>query len=178
MKTPFTQNSKSGCGSYCLANLFNDFRYIEGVKEMTQGEGVPDLNRKLRKFDEDFYLDVLFQTCHGFTLQTNRLIDPIPFFLKWELITEEMKRDFVRPLILTVKNPVRFHSILVLHELSTDRFHIVDSLCQDIIVATLEDLMVDYCIISVELVCSWVIDAEDRSVFFQKSRLKHLINEA
>lgn len=173
-KVPFIQRTKSGCGSYSLANLFNDERFIKGVEDLHHGEGVADMNKKLSKIEPDFYIDVLYQTCYEFDEKTNKLTDSIALKVKYEEMTEEMKCDFARPFFFTVKRSL-YHCILVIHNFKNDLYYVVDSLDSHVLQFTLEELMKRYHIIAVELLCNWNMNGSDRSIFINKNRLNHII---
>lgn len=175
LKVPFRQVTKSGCGSHSIANLFNDDRLIKGVEELTFGEGVPDLNKKLKEHREHIYVDVLFQTCYEFEGPSNRLTDPLVFKVKMNELSDEYREKYARPFLISVKKCL-LHCILVLHNFKNDRYYIVDSVESNIEVVTLDELMAKYHIVSVEVICSWQItDAADRSIFIRKEHFTHLI---
>lgn len=176
MKVPFTQNTKSGCGSYCLANLFNDESFIKGVENLEFGEGVAILNKKLQQLEPAIYLECVYASPSEMVLQSNKLVDPLVFQMIWHKVSAEHKNNFARPFLISVKMiSGRFHAILVLHDLKTDLYYLVDSLVSEIQAMGLNQLMQFYQIHSVEYFCSWEISAEDQSILINKSVLNHLI---
>lgn len=176
MKIPFKQNTKSGCGSYCLANLFNDSRYLHGVEEMEFGEGVAQLNKKLAFCNPEIYLEAVYNSPSEMVKQSNKLIDPLVFMMIWAKVDPIHKENYCRPFIISVKMASgRFHAILLLHDLKNNVYHIVDSLCDIVQIVDLDGLMGLYSIHAVEYFCSWNINEDDKSVLIKKDFINHLI---
>lgn len=174
LKVPFRQTTKSGCGSHSIANLLNDERFLEGCEDLKYGEGVSDLNKKLQSLTPEFFIDVVFSSPSEMKAQPNKLIDKLVFEVLWDRLTEDHKANYARPFLLTVKG-IRFHCILVLHNLKNDLYYVVDSLRQDIRIMVIEELVSSYHITVVSYVCSWKMEEEDKSVFFHKDYLTHII---
>lgn len=176
MKVPFKQETKSGCGYYCLANLLNDERYLRDVADLERGQGVAQLNRRLAEYDKELFLETVFAAPSEMKSQPAKLIDPLVFMIIWDKLLPEHKEDFIRPFIISVRMLTgRFHAILVLHDFKLDQYHVVDSLCQEVKTMSLGRLMSDYWITTVEYFCRWDIDNEDPSILINKSVLNHLI---
>jgi predicted double-glycine peptidase len=176
LKVPFRQRTISGCGSHCLANLLNDERFLVGIGDLKFGEGVIDLNKKLQQLAPDLYIDVVFASPSEMKAQPNKLIDKLVFQILWDKLTENHIQNYARPFLVTVKG-VLFHSILVFHNFKNDLYYVVDSLRDDIQLMVLDELITTKHITAVEFVCSWKMEDEDRSVFFHKDYLKHIIPE-
>jgi hypothetical protein len=177
MKVPFQQNTISGCGSYSLANLFNDERFLEGVNDLKVGETAAGLNKKMERYHPNAYLTTIFQTSTHFKLQENKLIDPVLFGIEWDKVKAKEKETWARPLLVTFKRTAeRFHCVLVIHNLKDNLLYLVDSLTDEILKYAIEDFIELFHIISVEQFAMWDTDPE-LTMFIIKPAFYHLFEE-
>lgn len=127
----------SGCASYSLANLFDDDRFLEGVPELTVGEGTYHLNKKLAKYEYDLTIGTVFCTQTSFKNTSNRLMDESIFELNWYTLSEEQLENWLLPMLVSIKRTAeRNHCILVLLNLKTRNLHVFDSLQEDVLITT------------------------------------------
>lgn len=177
-RIPFRQSTMSGCGSLSLANLFNDKRFIEGIEDLKVGERTVDLNRKMDKYFPAGYIDTLYSTCSGFTMQANRLIDPIIFGIEWEQCEPEQKEGWAKPHLVVIKRtPIRCHCILVVQNLKDSLLYVVDSLKEYIEKYTIEDFLKWYHVLVVEVFGLWEMENPENTMFIIKEHYPHLFNE-
>src|ERR1044071_2573493 len=130
MKIPYQQNTKSGCGSYTLANFFNDESYIAHVHDLEAGEGTYELNETLRGKGQELFLDSIFITHSQCQIQQNRLHDPMIFETVMEKVSDDERLHWARPFFVTIKGLVRNHYVLALHNLKDQMIYLFDSLRQ------------------------------------------------
>lgn len=178
MQIPFRQNTPSGCGYYCLANFFNNASYIEGVESLTKGQHDEDLNERMRKYDPDFYLSSIFVTQLSFTKQSNRLVDDMVFGMQYDKMDDDIRKNYLRPFIVTVKNIVHFHSVLLVHDFQDHAFYLFDSKNDKPITYTnINDFINDRPITEVKLFASRQIKdtTGDQSIFIHRDFLSHLL---
>lgn len=175
MKIPFHQNTFSGCASYCLANLFNDKKYIEGVDLLKYGEGVPDINRKLSVIYPEIYLDYLFVTNSKLKIHPDRLIETLVLEPIWEAITEEDKQRAAVPYMIAVKQ-TRTHSVLVLHNLKDNLYYIFDSLLKERFILTAKEVLLHYHILTVERLFFWDMPEDKNALIIYKEGFPQLFN--
>lgn len=174
MQVPFLQNTKSGCGSYSLANLFNNIKFIEGIENQSRGENVADLNKQLSTIYSDLYIEPYFHT-NTHLKHYPRLTDIALFDLYWDKVTEENKKNQARPFLFTIKSKSeKFHCILVVHNLEDNLFYIVDSLAPEIIKMPIQELINQYYIVAVNIFCLWDAPDEERDIFIFKKHFSHL----
>lgn len=176
MQILFRQNTKSGCGSYCLANLFNDKSFLDDVPELQVGEFVAKLNRKLDKYQPDFYMTGLFLTNSQFPLQHNKLLDEEFFGLIKEVMTDEEKTTF-RPFFLSIKGAIRFHYILACQRMDDGMIYVFDSLKEDRQIFTAKELIENYFIVQVDTLGNWNFEDPDMVLLLKKSFFPHLFTE-
>jgi hypothetical protein len=178
MKVKFKQDTLSGCGSYSLANLFNDERFLEGIKDLKVGERMVDLNKKMDKFFPEGYIDTLFLTQSQFTQQPSRLADPLVFEMKWEDVKDWQKEIWARPFLVTFKRTKdKCHCILVILNLKNNLLYVVDSLKEDIQKFEVQNFINQYHIISVENFGLWDMERPEDSMFIYKNHFPHLFEE-
>jgi hypothetical protein len=178
MKIQFQQKTISGCGSYSLANLYNDDRFLEGVKDLRVGETVVGLNKKMEKYQPNAYITTIFQTSTHFTRQADKLIDPVLFGIEWEKVGRVEKETWARPLLVTYKRTIeRFHCVLVIQNLKDNLLYLFDSLQEEVIKYTIDDFITLYNINSVEQFAMWEMEHPEHSMFIIKSAFKHLFEE-
>lgn len=173
MKIPFYQDTFSGCASYCLANLFNDKRYIEGIEKLKCGEGVANINRKLAVIYPEIYLDYLFITNSKLKIHPNILIETLVLEPIWEDLTNDAKERMARPYFISVKQ-ARTHSVLVIHNLKDNLYYVFDSLIKERFVMTAEDLLFYYHILTVEQLFFWDQPEDKNNVSIYKEGFPHL----
>lgn len=175
MIIPFHQNTFSGCASYCLANLFNDKRYIEGIADLKKGEGIADINRKLSIIYPEIFMDYLFVTNSKLKIHPNRLIETLVLEPIWETITSEDKERAARPYFISVKQ-ARTHNVLVIHNLKDNLYYIFDSLLKERFLLTAEELLYYYHILAVEQLFFWDQPDDKNNLFIYKEGFPHLFN--
>lgn len=175
MKIAFQQNTKSGCTFYCIANLLNDHRFIDGVADLTEGVGIPEANRLFSKLQPEYYLQEVFVTQSRFIKQANRLIDPMLFVPDRDI--PENERDLAQPYIICVKGPKVNHAILVLMCLQTSKIYVFDSLSQERQIMTVEQLLEKYHILNVAVFYVWDQPHERCNLMMIRKNCPHLFNE-
>lgn len=130
---PFRQYTKTGCGSYTLANLFNSGDYLVGDFPK-EGENLNDLNKKLNKLQHDLYLDPIFVVSPYMKYQ-NRLHLRDVSILQPDGISQN---DSIYPLVIvpyivTFSRPNgALHFVLMLVDVARSRYYIVDS-CEEFV---------------------------------------------
>lgn len=175
---PFVQTTRSGCGSYALANLFSDERFLHNVDALSEkghGEGVADLNKKLQAFEPDFYLETYFLTSTHCKHPFDRLKDPVFFEILWEKMAEDQRENAARVLFLTVRGALS-HYVIVIHDFKTNQYYLVDSHNSHVEAIDIHAFIEHNQILSIEQLCSWKIEnAAEREVHIHKDALAHLI---
>jgi len=113
------QETKYGCGSYTLANLFNDKRFIQQLP--TCGERVADLNRKMAKYKRSIFVNPIYVTCNSFPYGNRLLPD-----LANHMFEIEPPEGLIKPMVITFARPNgNLHSVGLLQQ--NDMGYIVDS---------------------------------------------------
>lgn len=168
-KVPFRQTTPAGCGSYCLANLFNRARFIGKLPE--KGERTIDLNMKLLHSGIGLAVETFWLTLSS--IERNRLEDKSVLDVQINDDSpdaEELREYGARPLLMIVNKPKTklFHYILILHNLRVGMFHIVDSNQDNIVFLPPEHLIEHYWIVGLEYFTE--IDGEDTNEYFIDKR--------
>lgn len=181
VQIPFKQTSKSGCGSFTLANFFNDSSFIRDIETLEQGEGVYDLNEKLKELAPEFYLESIFITHSQCEIQQNRLHDPLIFETIMEKVSEEQRETWARPFFVTIKGLLRSHYVLVIHNLKDQRLYIFDSLAEGRQSFTISEFLQWFHVMTVEVLCSkeWSVKQRNggETLYIFKDKFPHLFNE-
>lgn len=151
MKVPFQQTTKSGCGSYSLANLFNNNVFINDVDKLEVGETTARLNEKIKSLGDIYcWLETLFCTQTHLTKHPTRLLDSTLFDIHWEKVSGYEKEAFAKPYFATIKRTDTInHCILFLQVYKTNQLHVVDSLEEQIKIFTIDEFINEYYILEV-----------------------------
>lgn len=119
----YRQTTMFGCGSFSLANIFDDHRFV--VELPTQGERPVDLARKLNKYQRRVYLYDIFRT-NQHLLAGNCLMQCQSEIFGYGDAAPDP--DACRPLVLTFARPNgNLHSVAAVHRVLDDHFYVVDS---------------------------------------------------
>ncbi len=172
---PFRQNTGSGCGSFCLANLFNDKRFLSGVEDMVTGESVAMLNKKMELYVPELYIDTLYATCSSFLAPANQLTDNSIFGIWWSDECFKDECDWLMPMLVTIKRfEGLFHSVLALHELKTDKIFLIDSLRGFVEEYDIENFLDLFFITAINRFVSWQ-HSPDQPVFIERKHYSHIL---
>lgn len=163
----YRQKETFGCGSYCLANLMNDSKYI---LELQDGERRGDLNKKLSRYYPEIFLETLFLTNER--IAPERLQDVNLFEFEY---SEEAKESGFVPWLLVIYKPGSnlYHYIVACEDLKDRRFHVLDSTKNHISIFTREDLLGFYWVLGVEFFSKWDGSPEE-CVIFDKGYFGHI----
>ncbi len=169
MKVKFRQNTPSGCGSYSIANLFCDADMLEGISTGND-EGIAQLNLKLIRFEPEYYIEVLILYMHD-----NRVgLESMPLFSIDLAIHGSLQSIVCRPLLFTIKRANdRLHMILVVHDFLTNKFHVVDSLCEFINEMDIPDFFSKYYVVAVSHFCAYE-NEQPNTLLVNKEILDHI----
>lgn len=174
MNTPYRQYSAFGCGSYTLANIFKDGRFIEEVP-VGQGERVADLNKKMDLYQPEMFVNCMYMT--NFNLPNgNRLraINRALFSYEGE-VTKEQKNKLARPFVISFARPNgQLHSVGLIHDLKTRLYYMVDS-CEPLILqGTLLKFIKDYHIVGVSQFGVWAHKDNANFAMFHREEFNHI----
>lgn len=179
MKVPFQQTTKAGCYSLCIANLFNDERFAQGLEFINFGEYQASINFKMQQLQLPYFLDTVFTTSSTFKKQGTRVKDPAILTPNYD---EKVKDTFAYPMIATVNrgdNAGRIHAILIIYNCKTQNLHICNSLDSEIVVTNIETFLSFYCVTGIEHFCSWDSarkQEQHTTIMIHKHHFPHLFN--
>lgn len=161
-KVPFRQLKRYGCGMYCLANLFNETKFLNYIIEDV-GQGVYELNKAMSVEVPELYIGSVFLTSSQMKIQ-NRLFDPSIF----EVESNDMVfiDNGFRPILVTIAKPI-LHYILCLQVFSSDTIYVVDSLKEYISVYTSSELLLKYNVVGIDM----LFQVEEKSMFGAQEQL-------
>lgn len=176
-KVPYRQQYPYGCGSFALANLFNDANFLTNVPR--KGQLTSDLNLLLQRDYSKYSINPVL--CMSSKLKKyNRIAVPEIFDIKWQDRPEtmEFRLDHCRPLFSAVHG-ILDHYILLIQSFTEPCLWVVDSLKQDVVYWTYEEFLAYYHVLSIELLefsdrMPGMIGGPD-NVFFTSMDLSHLI---
>lgn len=170
MPVVFPQNTAYGCGSYCLANILNDSRYIQELPR--NGESTLDLNEKLSLFGEQSRVITLALTVDN--VKENRLLNslilPIPY---WTTENEVLKDTAARCYMMIVNKGSNHHYIGVAHNFKNDMYYVVDSTCSRVSIMYIDELFAKHWIVGFEYFT--LIGNDNQEAAFNKEALSHII---
>ena len=137
------QRETFGCGSYALANLFDEILFELEIED--GGENQQMLNEKMKKYgDQELYLQTLVLTSPK--LQHNRIQDHAIF------TNEANPAGYFTPYILNVYHPGTdlLHTIAVAHDERPDLFYCLDSRNETVTIYTRTQLFEVFWIVGVD----------------------------
>jgi len=171
----YRQQQWWGCGSFSLANLFDDHRFLEDLPT-GHGERTPDLNRKMAKFQRALFIDNIFLT--NFNLKegsrlswANRELLMTPR----QGLTKEMKEVLCVPYMVAFSRANGgAHNILVLHNLKDNLYYLVDSCKPEVERMTIRQMISKLPIVAVAVFRYWKHEDIGNMLFAPKSELAHI----
>jgi hypothetical protein len=165
-KIPFRQTTQFGCGSYTLANLFNEKEFIAKLPT-EDGEALVDLNKKLSEGGLSIY--PLFLTKLEFRVG-NRFDKANVSFFSDKM--EGMDSGLVPYLISFARPSGALHYLGLIRNLATGKWYVVDSCEEEVFEVEILWFIKNYHIISVSLLFS---DRHNQFVAFVPEESGHLI---
>lgn len=175
LKVKYRQYTKFGCGSFTLANIFDDHRFVLDIPA-AQGERVADLNRKMNKYHRALVIVPMFFTS-PFLKSANRLRDPAIFGYEGE-IPDEYRETMARPLLLTfAKHNKELHTVALIHNLRNGFYYLVDSGTENVYVASIEDILKGYNVVQLSQFSIWACEDRANFLMLPKEQLRHIIPE-
>ena len=175
MEVKYRQQQVWGCGSFSLANLFDDHRFVEELP-IEHGERTPDLNRKMAKFQRAIFIDNIFLTNMHLKTGTrltygNRSL----LMINRQGLTKEMKETLCVPYMAAfARNATGSHNVLVLHNLKDNKYYMVDSCVSHVLKFELKDLIQLYHIVAVSVFRYWKHPDIGNMLLAPKSELPHI----
>lgn len=169
LKVKYRQHSKFGCGSYSLANLFDNPDFIEIIPEKN-GERIADLNRKMDEYEPALFVNTMYMT-NIHLPQRNKLImsQKDLFSYNDDSIYEEEKKTLARPFLMVfARGNNQLHTVGLVHDLKTKKYYLVDSCEVDVLDFTLIQLMNNYRIVTLAQFTLW--NCEDPANFLMLHR--------
>lgn len=127
MQIKYQQTTRTGCGSYALANLFNDERYIQDLPDDYQR--IYDLQRLLDANGAGMFIDPLFITSPHFTLGSWLMPMNSGLFAAPEGYAQEDLVHMCKPYLLTIAHQTKrtLHMVGLVHHMGTGAFYFIDS---------------------------------------------------
>lgn len=174
-KIPFRQTTQFGCGSYTLANIFDDKGFIAEIPEH-DGETVTDLNVKLAKFYPGICIEFIFLT--NFTFKVNNRFDKANVALFLEIYDKKENPELkagALPFLVTIARPNgALHYIGLIQDIATGKWHVVDSCEEEVIEVEILWFIKNYHIVSVGIF--YVPAGHDKRTFaaFPPDQHRHL----
>ena len=173
----YRQYTKTGCGSFSIANIFDDHRMVEHIP--TMHESLAYLNRKMQRFHNGIFIDVQFLTCayfrNGYKLQS---LQAEEFFARHagDIQGQITSMEGVAiPYLITVsRRKGAAHMVPIVHDLDSNTFYAADSCTDKVQALKLSDLLERYNIISVSIFSKWNRKNEPRIMFANKNYFEHI----
>lgn len=156
LKVKYRQPSKFGCGSYSLANLFDNPDFIEIIPEK-YGERVADLNRKMDEYAPELFINTMYMT-NIHLPQRNKLIMSQKNLFSYDegSIDAEALKTVAKPfLMIFARGNNQLHTVGLVHDLKTKKYYLVDSCEVDVLEFTLPQLMANYRIVTLAQFTMW-----------------------
>ena len=142
-----------GCGSFALANIFDDERYIAEIPA-TQGETIGMLNKKIQQFEPALYIEPAYLTDANFKI-CNRFMQRELFDLDWSSYGGDIK-TVCRCMLMTIaQDNGQLHMVALIQNFADSTFYVVDSDQPAISVLTIEILLLRYHIVGIDIFCCW-----------------------
>jgi len=173
----YRQRTKTGCGSFTLANIFDDHRFVLDIPK--EYENFAGLNKKMQdkvfeKQYKNLYVDPRFITCYYFkngNKMTVRQMDE--FFTAQRLDVKDATA--VIPYLITInrRNGTN-HMLALLNDLSENIFYAVDSGTDYVQRLSLTDLSERYAISAICVLASWGEGSQPNILFGSKKMFDHI----
>lgn len=172
----YRQSTKFGCGSYALANIFDDPRFVAELPT-TQGERIADLQKKVNKYKRGLFINPIFITSQNLKVG-NRLK-----FSQAELFSHEKGKlqlaglqQLVKPyLIIVAKSATAMHALAVFEDCGSRDFIVVDSATDAPERMKLKELIATYHITAVCQFSSFYIEDHGNYVMMRREDIAHII---
>ena len=173
---PFRQVTQFGCGSYSLANLFNESLFIAKLPH-EEGENIADLNCKLECREHELYIDPIFMTSASLRRNNQLHVDDVDLLIISDIPAKEIEeKELVGVFLISfARANGAIHWVVVLSDLKSGRYYIVDSVEPDVIECDLLWLIRNYQIVSVSVFRQREAKSKAECIMLSRSELAHLI---
>lgn len=148
MKVKFRQTGPFGCGSFSLAHVFDDHRFLEELPQ-DHRESLPMLQRKLNKYHRGLFIDSLFITSSHF--KSGECLKMSQKDLVLQKDKAALKGMAIPYLMGFSRYPGCVHQVAVIHDIDSGIFYLVDSCEEAVIDLKLVPLIYNYKLVAISV---------------------------